>query len=73
MPATSCCQRRLAALAAWRLQTAGCSLLLGSVGCLPFTASAHPMAMFFLRQGLKAPLVISPTFLPSAVSTCSGG
>ena len=26
--------------------------------------------MFFLRHGEKAPLVISPTFLPSGVSTC---
>ena len=33
---------------------------------------AHPMAMFFLRQGEKAPEVISPTFLPSGVSTCGG-
>lgn len=34
---------------------------------------AHPMAMFFLRQGLKAPLVISPTRLPSAVSIWKHG
>ena len=33
----------------------------------PATQPAHPMATFFFRQGLKAPLVTSPTFSPSGL------
>ena len=40
-----------------------------SVSFFPYFLSTYPMAMFFFRLGLKAPLVISPTYITQIYGT----